>query len=406
MKKILYISQYFPPETGAGATRSEAMVKFLKESGWDIEVISELPNYPTGNIYPGYRNVFHQQDKIHSVKINRVWVWANSRRSLREQIGIFSTFLFSSVAFALRNKQDVELVYASSPPIFAGLAGALIARILKAKFVLEIRDIWPDAAVDVGQITTSSSFYHIGHRIERWLYNKADVIIPVTHRSKEIIQSRVINTPIEVVSNGVDLSHFRRIEHPEKVIDETYDSSKFRVGYVGSLGVIHDMETFVKAAKICEEDERIEFVIIGDGRSRYKLEEAIKKINPKNLTWLGLKEHSKIPAYISTFDIAVNPVHKGKIFESIMTVKFYEYLACEVPVISLANGLMSEEGDKSGAAITIDPGNFQKLALVIKELKEQPEKLSKMSKLGRSYILNNYSRKVLAEKLSSILSKI
>lgn len=406
MNKLLYITQYFPPETGAGATRSEAMVKFLQQDDWEIEVISELPNYPTGNILSGYSNSFHQSEIFNGVKVNRVWVWANQRRSILEQLGIFSSFLVTSVLYILLNPKKYDIIYASSPPIFAGLAGALISKITGSKFVLEIRDIWPDAAVDLGHFNKKSTYNRFGHLIERWLYKQADLIVPVTPKSEEIIRSRAQRTPTKIISNGVDLSLFKEIKNPEEIIDEDYDASKFRVGYVGSLGVIHDLIAFVKAAKLCEKDPDIEFIIIGDGRSRHKLESAINEYKPENLTWLGLKEHHKIPAYISSFDLAVNPVHDAEIFESIVTVKFYEYLACNTPVISLAKGLMQTEGEKSNSAITLNPGDFEALAQTISELKSDPERLRSMATGAQNYVSENFSRESLAGELSFTLKSL
>lgn len=406
MKKLLYISQYFYPETGAGATRSKAMVKYLSELGWDIEVISELPNYPTGKIHPDYRQKFVQSETIYNSLVHRVWVWANPRRNIFEQLGIFGSFLITSILFALFKlpKKEFDIIYATSPPIFAGLTGALISKISGAKFVLEVRDIWPDAAVDAGKIEKNSFYYRVGKFMERMIYNMADKIIPVTKHSKEIINTRGGEGKATVIYNGVDLEHFYRRKQPQEEIDEPYDPHKFRVGYVGSLGVIHDLQTFVKAAKLLEDDPDYEFVIVGDGGARNKLEQCLEELKPGNITWVGLKSHSKVPAYISSFDIAVNPVYNAKIFESIITVKFYEYLACEVPVISLANGLLKEEGDKSQAVITIEPENAEKLAETITYLKSNKELLEHMQKKASSYIGNTYSRKEQAKRLSNLLN--
>ena len=401
--KMLMISQYYPPETGAGATRSAAMVKYLARRGWDIEVLSELPNYPTGKIYPGYKRVFHQQEQDHGANIHRVWVWANRRRNLREQLGIFGSFLLSSLYFIIGRPRRYDVVYATSPPIFAAIAGALVARLLKTRFVLEVRDIWPDAAVDAGKIEKKSFYFKLGRRIEHWLYRRADLIIPVTGRSEDIIRDRCGKTPTRVIYNGVDLDHFHRVECPQQLVDEPLDPSKFRVGYVGSLGVIHDLSTFVRAARLCEDDPAIEFVIVGDGGSRARLEEVLAEVQPSNLQWVGLKEHCKVPAYISSFDIAVNPVYDADIFESIITVKFFEYLACETPVISLARGLMKEEGDRSRAVVTLPPEEPRALAEMIKRLKADPERLHKLSERARPFIVEHYSRQEQAHKLSDLL---
>jgi len=405
LKNILYISQYFPPETGAGATRSEAMVKYLSKLGWNIDVISELPNYPTGTIHPDYCQKFAQSETMYNSVIHRVWVWANPRRNIVEQLGIFGSFLVTSVLFALLKlpRKKYDIIYATSPPIFAGLTGAIISKISGAKFVLEVRDIWPDAAVDAGKIEKNSFYYRAGQRIEQMLYKMADKIIPVTERSEEIISNRGGKGKTDVIYNGVDLEHFYQRKHPGNEIDEPYDPTQFRIGYVGSLGVIHDLQTFVKAAKLLENDPEYEFIIVGDGGARNKLVHCLEELKPENVTWVGLKNHSKVPAYISSFNVAVNPVYNAKIFESIITVKFYEYLACQVPVISLANGLLKEEGNNSGAVITIEPENPEKLAETIRYLKSNRDVLEAMRKQTLSYIGKTYSREEQAKKLSDIL---
>lgn len=402
--KLLLISQYFPPEIGAGATRSEAMVRYLGELGWEIEVISELPNYPTGMVPEGYdKKAFHQQERYHKALIHRVWVWANARKNNAEKLGLFVTYLWSSLIYVMLNPQECDIVYASSPPIFAAIAGCLIAKLLKTRFVLEIRDIWPDAAVDIGSVNEHSLFYKTAKVVENWLYRQADVIIPVTEASKKIIKERAPGKPVKVISNGVDLDIFKPIPNANDLLDEPVDETKFRVGYVGSLGVIHDMKTLVKAAKLCEDDPEIEFIVIGDGGQRQVFLDAIEQIKPANLKWLGLKKHEQVPAYISSFDLALNPVYGYDIFESIITVKFYEYLACGVPVISTSRGLLKKESDLSGAAVAVEPEKPDILAKKIRELKSNPDYLHKLASNACNYVSKNNSRKVLNARLSELL---
>ncbi len=401
--KLLLISQYFPPEVGAGATRSEAMVRYLGELGWEIEVISELPNYPTGIVPPSYKKrKFHQQEIIHNAIIHRVWVWANARKNNLEKMGLFVTYLWSSLTYVVLYPKKYDLVYASSPPIFAAIAGCLIAKLLQTRFVLEIRDIWPDAAVDIGSVDRHSFLFKFSKIVELWLYRNADLIIPVTEASRDIIEQRAPGKQVHVISNGVDLDIFKPIPNAKEMLDEPVDTTKFRVGYVGSLGVIHDMRTLVKAAKLCEDDPDIEFIVIGDGGQRQEFLDAIEQVKPANLKWLGLKQHEQIPIYISSFDLALNPVYGYNIFESIITVKFYEYLACGVPVISTSRGLLKKESEKSGAAIAVEPENAEILAKKIKRLKTDPHLLEEMKLKAHDYI-RLYSRKVLANKLSETL---
>ncbi|MEX0684521.1 MAG: glycosyltransferase family 4 protein [Balneolales bacterium] len=400
---ILLIAQYYPPETGAGATRAEALTRYLSECGWEIDVISEIPNYPTGIVPEEYQSGIHFREKHNGTTVNRLWVWANKRETTLQQMGLFGSYLVSSMLYALLNPRKYDFVYATSPPIFSALSGCLIAKIYRIPFVLEIRDLWPDAAVGIGKITKRSYWYRFGKRLEHWLYKQADVIIPVTHETGAIIKKDHPGALIHVIQNGVDLEHFKPIANPEKVVDESFDDKKFRIGFVGSLGVIHDFKTVIEAAKLCEIDDDIEFVIIGDGSCRNLLTSLIEEHRPKNVIWLGLKDHEKIPAYISLFDVGINPVYDIKVFESIITVKFFEYLACEVPVISLARGVMQQEGDKSKAALTLEPENAELLANTIIELKKDPARLKSMKSHARSFIHDYYDRKKLTYKLSAIL---
>ncbi|MEX0780007.1 MAG: glycosyltransferase family 4 protein [Balneolales bacterium] len=403
--KILLISQYYPPETGAGATRAEALTRYLSECGWEIDVIAEIPNYPTGNVPPEYQSAFHFRESYDGTTINRLWVWANKRETTLQQMVLFGSFLMSSLWYAMQNPRKYDCVYATSPPFFSALSGCLISKLYGIPFVLEIRDLWPDAAVGIGKITRKSYWYRFGKRLEHWLYKQADLIIPVTHETGKIIQKTHPDAKINVVQNGVDLEHFKPIENPADFVDEPYDNSKFRVGYVGSLGVIHDFKTVVEAAKLCEHDENIEFVIIGDGSCRNLLTSLIEEYKPRNLKWLGLKSHDKVPAYISSFDVGINPVYDIDVFESIITVKFFEYLACEVPVISLARGLMEQEGQKSKAAITLEPEKPQLLADTVLRLKNNDDELSTLKANARSFIREYYDRKRLTYKLSNILKE-
>lgn len=404
--KLLYITQYFPPEVGAGAVRSEAMVRYLSNDGWDVDVLTEIPNYPTGIVHSGYRNQWSYKEKVAKATVYRVWVWANQRNTVLQQVVFFVSFMISSLLFAVRNPAEYDVVYVSSPPIFAGISGCLISKIFNAKFVFEVRDLWPDSAVNGSTLHSNSLFIRMGRIIEKWLYHAADLIIPVTEQSSKIIKAKSNGTPMSVFSNGVDLNLFRKIDFDNLKIDEFIDSNKFRVGYVGSLGVIHDLETFVRAAKSCEDDPEIEFIIVGDGGRNNKLQAILDKYKPQNLNWVGLKEHSKIPHYISSFDVAINPVNDSEAFRSIVTVKFYEYLACETPVISSANGALEEIGQESQSAITIPPGDADELSKTIRELKNSPRELYQLSLNARSFVKENFSRQDVARKLSDKLKRV
>ena len=404
--KLLYITQYYPPEVGAGAVRSNVMSQYLAKDGWEVDVVCEKPNYPTGVIDESYLGKWVYKEKLtENLTIHRIWSVANERKNVVQQLLFFLSFMVSSFMYMLCNPKRYDIIYVTSPPIFTGVSGYLLSKIFGSKFVFEVRDIWPDSAVNQIDLDGEPVFIRFGKKLERWLYHNADLIVPVTEAAEKIIKTRSNGTPTSVIPNGVDVDMFEHKSRPEEGMDEPYDSTKFRVGYVGSLGVIHDLRTFVEAAKLCEHDPDIRFVIVGDGGRNNKLKDILEEFEPKNLEWLGLKRHDQIPYYISSFDVAVNPINPSKAFESIITVKFYEYLACNTPVITCGKGLMKEIGDLSGAAITVEPKNPKMLADTIQQIKNNQGIREYLARSGRKFVNNKYSRTSLAGSLSSVLKK-
>ncbi len=380
------------------------MSQYLSSDGWNVDVVCEKPNYPTGVTDDNYKDGWsHVEKKNENLTVHRIWSIANQRKNVIQQLLFFISFMISSFFYVLSNPKRYDIIYATSPPIFVGITGCLLSKILGGKFVYEVRDIWPDSAVNQIELENESLFIKTGKKIERWIYRNANLIIPVTPSAEKIIRERCNGTPTSVISNGVDLDIFNKKENPYCMMDEDYNQSKFRVGYVGSLGVIHDLKTFVEAAKLCEDDPEIQFVIVGDGGRNNRLQDIIKEFELGNLDWVGLKKYEQIPYYISSFDIALNPINPSIAFESIVTVKFYEYLACGVPVITSGRGLMKEIGDESGAAITVEPNNARELANAILRLKGDKLLLNKLSGRGRMFINDRFSRLKLASKLSKQL---
>lgn len=404
--KLLYLTQYYPPEVGAGAVRSNIMSKYLAGDGWEVDVVCEKPNYPTGKLKEEYQSKWTYSEKQgENLWVHRIWSIANPRKNVMQQLLFFLSFMVSSFFFVLSHPRQYDVIYVTSPPIFAGVSGFLLSKLLGAKFVFEVRDIWPDSAVNQTELDGEPTFLRFGRKLENWLYHSADLIIPVTDAAEKIIKTRSNGTPTSVIPNGVDIDLFEKKENPASGIDEEYDATKFRVGYVGSLGVIHDLRTFIEAAKLCEVDPKIQFVIVGDGGRNNQLQDIIKEFQPTNVDWVGLKEHEQIPYYISSFDIAINPINPSKAFESIVTVKFYEYLACEVPVITCGKGLMKEIGDLSGAAVTVEPKDPVQLAHKIREIKNDKKIKEQLAGSGRRFINDQYSRSKLATKLSEKLKQ-
>lgn len=403
--KLLFISQYFPPETGAGATRADSLRRYLTDLGWEIDVLCELPNYPSGVIDQKYAGHWYHRTETKSGSITRTWVIPSKRENFLQQIGMFGSFMISSMLYGIMNPGRYDAVYATSPPFFGAISGYILSCLYKVPFYFEVRDLWPDAGVETGHIDKLNIVYKVSKKIERWLYKKSDLVIPVTRKSGELIRETCPSANTCVVYNGVDTEHFKPVPNALDIVDETFSKDKFRIGYAGTIGVIHDLDTVVHAAKLLEQNKDIEIIIIGDGSRSMHLQELLDNHQPANVRWLGIKDHSQIPTYLSTLDLALNPVYNTKVFGSIITVKFFEYLACEVPVLTMANGILKEVGDASGAAVTISPEDPKLLADTILALKNDPDKQARMKARARPFVLRYFDRRKWAAYLSDILKQ-
>lgn len=406
MKRILYISQYYPPEVGAGAVRAEVMTQALAAAGYEIQVLAERPNYPLGQPYPSYKDHLHTEEVYNGVSVTRSWVAMNRRRNLLEQMTFYLSFMVSSLVTVLRSTQKYDLVIATSPPIFGAISGALLSQWLRCPFVLEVRDLWPDSAVKKELYSKDSWFIQVGKKVEAWLYRQADHVIAVTDAAESIIQSKGKHNRTSVIWNGVNTDRFQKIPPEDWPEDAQKRKGVFRVGYVGSLGQIHDIESFIRAAKAVESDHDIEFMIVGDGGQQDQLQNLLVTIQPNNVYWVGLKPHDEVPAFMSSFDLAVNPIHDSEAFRSIVTVKFYEYLACEVPVVCLASGVQEQIANASEAAIVHPPGDWQSLADAVLRLKKNPGELNVLQSKARPFVETYYSRSSQAAQMVDFVDSL
>ena len=204
--KIIYITQYFPPEVGAGAVRAFNITKNLIELGNNVFVISEIPNYPDGKIPPKYRHKFFYKERYEGIDVLRTYVVASKRKTFLQRFLFYLSFMFSSIYAGLRLIK-FDLVFATSPPLFVGLSGYFISKIRNAKFLLDIRDLWPETAVAFRQLSNKCLIYLLV-KLERFLYREADrVTTPIPGYCDKIGKStskKVIHLP-----RSINLTFFK-----------------------------------------------------------------------------------------------------------------------------------------------------------------------------------------------------
>ena len=269
--RILFLSHYFPPEVNVPASRTFEHCRAWARAGAEVTVVTCAPNHPAGRIYPGHKNRLWHEATVQGVRVIRLWTYlAPNERVFRRTLNYLSYMLSGCIAAPFLPAADV--VVSTSPQLFCGLAGYLVSRIKRAPWVLEIRDLWPEAIHAVGAIRNQLVIGAL-EKIERWAYRKADRLITVTHAFQRYIETRCAHPGrVAVVTNGVNLDLFSVPRRDPELERELGLTGKFVVGYFGTLGMAHRLETALEAARLLRDEPGIAFLIVGDGAERARLE--------------------------------------------------------------------------------------------------------------------------------------
>lgn len=402
---ILYISQYYPPEIGATQTRAVEMARNLVKLGHQVTVLTEFPNHPTGIIPKQYRFKFFAREHDAGINILRVWVFASPNKNFITRILFYFSFMFTAIVggLALRGKYDV--VFATSPPLFVAAAGYVISFFRKTKFVLEVRDLWPETAVILGELS-NKYFINLSEKLELFLYNKSVRIVTVTQRFKNRILEKVSisEEKIAVIPNGANTELYRPAEKDSSVLSElNLEPSTFIIAYTGLHGLMHGLDFVVDTANLLRNEKDVFFLFIGEGVRKAFLIETAVKYGLQNIKFLDAQAEENLPRYIHSCDLGLTTIKKTVVSDRVIPVKVFTYMACARPVLLCVGGETREIVESAGAGMYAEPENAEQLKEAILKLKSDPALCKKMGQNGRKLVEQHYSRAALAQQLEQCL---
>ena len=317
--RILYVSQYFPPEVSAPAVRVHDLARMWVEQGHEVTVLTGFPNHPAGVVHPEYRDKLRRltvREKVDGIDVVRSWLIPLPNRKSIERVLNYSSFCISAALRGLFLKK-YDVVIATSPQLLVGISGLVISRLRGAKFVFEVRDLWPESIVATGVSGTDSMLYRSLLQISTMLYRRADHIVVVTPAFKKHLEKHFDcpSDKISVVANGVDLDMFKKAERdyvPAR-------NGKFVVSFIGTIGNAHGLDVILRAAEMLREsDPNVVFRIVGDGAERGAIEESIKKSGYSNLEILPQQPRSKVPALIWDSDVCLVLLKQSEVFRTVI----------------------------------------------------------------------------------------
>jgi len=405
--KILYVSQYFPPEMGAPAARAAELSRHWAADGHEVTVLTGFPNHPTGVVPPEYRDKFRRlvvREQIDGVSVIRTWLFPFPNRKAHERMLNYSSFCASAATTGLFVSRP-DVVIASSPQLLVGLAGWWIARWKRVPLVFEVRDLWPESLAAVGMGDGSSMLHRSLAKIAGFLYRRSDRIVVVTPAFEEhLVQHwRVPRAKISVVENGVETGLFV----PQPGTDERRElraEGKFVVSYIGTMGMAHGLETIIAAAlQLRDSNPKIVFLMLGEGAEKQRIITLARERNLHNLRFVDQQPREKIPSYICASDACLVLLKKTDLFKTVIPTKMLEFMSCARPVILGVDGQARTILEEARGGLAIEPEDSGALANAICYLATNRELAREMGRSGREYIVRKFSRRRTAEKYIRVL---
>lgn len=403
--KILFITHYFPPEVNAPANRTHEHCRRWVADGHEVTVITGVPNHPRGKIFDGYENRWFQEESLDGIRVLRTWMYLTPNSGFAKRVVNYLGFAITAVLASFRTERP-DVVIATSPQFFVGVAGAIVSKLKRRPFVLEIRDLWPKSVVELGQLSPGPILSAL-EALERWLYRSAAGVVVNTRTFRQhILERGVAERDIELVYNGIDPTMFKPRPKNAALLAEHGLDGFFTVAYVGTLGLAHGLTLLVDVAERLRHRSEISFVLIGDGADRSKLEADIARRGLDNIVMLGLQPREAMPDWIASIDLLLVMLRDLPVFETVIPSKIFEFLAQERPVLLAAKGEIRRMMEEAQGALVIDPEVADQMVAAIENVVDDPEACERLAANGRRWVEAGYLRDDLARRMAGFLERV
>jgi glycosyltransferase involved in cell wall biosynthesis len=400
----LLIHQAFSGPEDAGGTRHYEIARCLAAGGHRFTVVTSTVSYLSGARRTPSRNLGPEGNE-NAIRVFPSWTAHTLHRSFVWRVFAFLGFMVSSALTGLRTG-PVDVVIGTSPPIFQAVSAWLVAVLRSRPFLLEVRDLWPEFAIDMG-VLQNRLLIGIARGLERFLYWRATHIIVNSPAYRNYLVDRgVPGEKVSLVPNGADPAMFdpvgsggdfrRRWNLPDDAFVATY---------AGALGMANDIPTIIKAAGELADDPSIRVVLVGDGKERARLEAVARDEGLTNVVFTGSVPKSEMPAVLAASDACIATLMDIPMFRTTYPNKVFDYMAAGRPTVLAVDGVIREVVEASEGGIFVQPGNGHELARGIRRLAENRPLAALMGTSARSYVIEHFDRRRQAEEFVTILER-
>jgi glycosyltransferase involved in cell wall biosynthesis len=408
--KITFLCQYFPPEMGAPSARTFEHARHWVSLGHDVTVITGFPNHPTGIIRPEYRGCFVKREKIEGIDLLRTWVYCTANKGFFRRILNFFSFLLSSLILGSLLTPRPDVVIGTSPQFFCAVSAYLLSIVKRAPFVFEVRDIWPQSAVELGALKNPLIIRTL-EAIELHLYRRAQLIVVVAQSTTTyLIAKGIPGEKIMCVPNGIDAAFL--IDDggaPARIRERLRDS--FIISYIGTHGMSHALDVILRAAKRLQAKQiqsgsAHHFLFVGEGAEKENLKRLAAELNLTNVTFIDEQPREALMAYYRASDVSIVPLKRLPVFKKVLPSKLFELMGAGCPIICSVEGEAAELVTRAEAGLCIEPEDSEALIDAISRLHADSALRRRMGLNGQRFAKTHYLRSTLAEDYLNHLSSI
>jgi glycosyltransferase involved in cell wall biosynthesis len=401
---ILFLTDNFPPETNAPATRTFEHARRWVLDGHEVTVVTCAPNFPLGRVYTGYSNRLWHFEIIEGIRVIRVWSYISANEGFLRRTLDYLSFMISGSLGAAFLVRRPSLVVATSPQFFCAIAGAMVSAFWRRPFVFELRDLWPDSIAAVGAMS-EGRLMRLLRRVEYWLYHRAALIVSVTHSFRKILmQNGIPGEKIVVVRNGADLDSLSPGPRPAALEQRLGAQGKFIAAYVGTVGMAHGLQSVLDCAAIVgAQTNDILFILVGAGAELEALRENAQARDLKNVLFVGPVSKQDVVEYWRLCDVALVLLRDSPTFQHVIPSKIFEAWAVGKPVILGVAGESAQMVRDAQGGLVVQPEDSKALAHAVLRLLRNPTFANELGAAGRAAIVRDFDRDILARRMLTAL---
>ncbi len=394
---ILFLSDNFPPEVNAPASRTHEHCRQWVAAGEQVTVITCAPNFPKGHVFDGYRNRLWQQEVIDGIRVIRVWSYIAANEGFVKRILDYQSYMLGAVLASLFVRR-VDVVVGTSPQFFTAVAGWVVGALKRVPFVFELRDIWPESITAVGAMNSPRLIAWL-EKLELFLYRRAARIVAVTHAFRETLMRRGIDgRKIEVVTNGVDIARFSPRPKDAALERELGLEGCFVAGYIGTHGMAHALETLLDAAEQCQklaEGRPVRLLMLGDGARKADLIAEAARRGLANVLFVDSVPKDEVARYWSLLDVSIIHLRRVELFTTVIPSKLFECMGMGIPVLLGVAGESAAIVEREQVGLVFEPENVGQLVGALLRLRADSALHGRLSRAGLA-AAGHYDRRGLA----------